>query len=282
MDGSPHLSQLTDPILTDRTIPARLSGLVADLELDQPRIVALDEIASKARSRGLAASPRNLAWRLTQHGWLIPLRTKGMYEFVPAARAGVVSSGDPFVELRATLKRRPTLPVAVAEDSASWLHGFSTRTPDRHVLALPPSVAPPQALSDCRTVHFDTQLDPMVIDGLPVWRPETLLVMMAARPTAYGDWNNVLDWLPKAIDRSDSSLIDRELGGQPATVVARLAYLFDRADRANRLTPLMRRGHRPEGPVYFGNARRGGSYYRRFNVVDSLLPEVTPSGNTNY
>ena len=127
MDGSPHLSQLTDPDLTERSIPARLSGLVADLELDQPRIVALDEIASKARSRGLAASPKNLAWRLTKHGWLIPLRTKGMYEFVPAARAGVVSSGDPFVELRATLKRRPTLPMAVAEDSAAWLHGFSAR-----------------------------------------------------------------------------------------------------------------------------------------------------------
>jgi hypothetical protein len=43
--------------------------------------------------------------RLREHGWLLDLATRGVWEFAPAARAGAYGSGDPLVELRATLAR---------------------------------------------------------------------------------------------------------------------------------------------------------------------------------
>lgn len=116
----------------------------------------------------------------------------------------------------------------------------------------------------------------MRIDGLPIWRRETLLVMMAVRPASFGDWNNALDWLGEAIDASDPEMIDLELTDQPTAVGVRLAYLFARADRTDHLTLHLRNVVRPPGPVYLGPEREHGRYDSRFNIVDSLLP-IGPS-----
>jgi predicted transcriptional regulator of viral defense system len=272
MDGSRSSTAQSVGVLTDRAIPPRLAPIVAELELDQPKVVSLDEIAAAAQIHGIPVTARSLAFRLARRGWLIPLRTKSMYEFVPAARAGLISSGDPFIEVRATLKRRPSLPLTIAEESAAWLHGLSGRTPQTHVVSTPPGIAIPRSLGAFRTVHFSPHLDPLRIDGLPVWRRETLLVMMAARPASFGDWNNALDWLGEAIDASDPEMIDRELTDQPTAVGIRLAYLFERADRSDHLTLYLRNVSRSHGPVYLGPERQHGRYDSRFNIVDSLLP----------
>jgi predicted transcriptional regulator of viral defense system len=273
MASSRKLVAQTDSFLTSRAIPQSLAGLLADVELDQPKTVSLQDIENRARARGLTASTRTLARRLQEHGWLLPLRTKGMYEFAPAARAGRLSSGDPFIELRATLRRRPALPITIAEDSAAWLHGLSTRAPERHVICAPPHLIAPVALNGFRIVRLSPKLQPTTIDNLPVWRKETLLVMMAGRPANYGDWVNVLDWLAEAIDSADQSMIDRELSDQPSTTAIRLAYLLDRAGRAERAEmTLNSASSRQVGPVYLGIDRRSGRYDAKFGVVDSLLP----------
>lgn len=272
MDGSRRSTAQSVDVLTDRIIPPRLAPIITELELDQPKVVSLDEIAAAAQTHGISVTARSLAFRLARRGWLIPLRTKCMYEFVPAARAGLISSGDPFIEVRATLKRRPSLPLTIAEESAAWLHGLSGRAPQRHVVSTLPGIAIPRSLRAFRAVHFSPHLDPARIDGLPVWCRETLLVMMAVRPASFGDWNNALDWLGEAIDASDPEMIDRELTDQPTAVGVRLAYLFARADRSDHLTPYLRNIPRPHGPVYLGREREHGRYDSGFNVVDSLLP----------
>lgn len=272
MDGSRHSTAQSVDVLTKRVISPRLASIVAELELDQPKVVSLEEIAAAAQAHGIPVTARSLAFRLARRGWLIPLRTKSMYEFVPGARAGLISSGDPFIEVRATLKRRPSLSLAIAEESAAWLHGLSSRAPQTHTVSTPPGIAVPRSLGAFRSVHFSPRLDPVRIDGLPVWRRETLLVMMAVRPASFGDWNNALDWLGEAIDASDPEMIDRELTDQSTAVGVRLAYLFARADRSDHLTPYLRNVARPSGPVYLGPEREHGRYDSRFNVVDSLLP----------
>src|SRR5665811_1447108 len=118
---------------SSRAIPRRLSAVVEQLELLRPRSVTLESLGAYLAEAGVEADPTRIAHDLQQLGWLLPLRTRGHWEFAPAERAGAISSGDPFVELRATLERR-RLPLTLAYDSAAWLQGLSTRQPHPHVI----------------------------------------------------------------------------------------------------------------------------------------------------
>ena len=50
---------------------------------------------------------------LRRSGWLLPMRTRGVWEFAPASRSGAFRSGDPFTELRAFLRRKTGVPVVL-------------------------------------------------------------------------------------------------------------------------------------------------------------------------
>ncbi|MDB5073023.1 MAG: hypothetical protein JWM87_4134 [Candidatus Eremiobacteraeota bacterium] len=215
-------------------------------------------------------APARIARDLQRLGWLLPLRTKGRWEFAPGARAGAVPSGDPFVELRATLQRRD-LPVALAYDSAAWLQGLSTRQPNKHVLATYPSQRKlPPALSDFRVTRIWGALEPDQKDHLPVWRVPTLLAMMAIEPHYYRDWPNVMEWLEEAFRRSDAADLERELDKAPNTARIRLAYLADRADFKDVANQLMQSAQ-PHGVTYLGRDRTRARFVREYNLVDSLL-----------
>ena len=188
--------------MTARSIPASTAPVLEELELERPKLVTAELLRDLAARRQVGMPVDELVERLRRHGWLLDLRTRGVWEFAPAARAGALGSGDPFIELRATLLRRPELPVCVAGESAAWLHGLSGRPPGRHVIAAPPKLELPPALEKFRAVRHSARLSPDTVDGLPVWRVATLLVQMAARPSSYRDWPNVGDWLTEAVARS--------------------------------------------------------------------------------
>jgi hypothetical protein len=204
------------------------------------------------------------------------LRTRGHWEVAPASRAGALPSGDPFVELRATLQRRD-LPVALAYDSAAWLQGLSARQPHRHVLATKPSVKKlPPALSDFRVTRTWGTLEPDRKDKLPVWRVSTLLAKMAIEPANFRDWPNVMEWLPQAFHRADRAELEQELSEAPDTARVRLAYLADRADFTDLAGELIRNAQ-PHGVTYLGRDRTRGRFIRDYNLMDSLLvPSVKP------
>jgi len=253
-----------------RTIPPRLGSVVENLELFQPKFVTLDELGSYLSELGMQDDPAAVARDLQRLGWLLPLRTKGRWEFAPGARAGALSSGDPFIELRATLQRRD-LPVALAYDSAAWLQGLSTRQPVKHVLATHPSQRKlPPALSDFRVTRLWGALEPEQKDHLPVSRVPTLLAMMAIEPHYYRDWPNVMEWLEEAFKRADAVDLEQEIKDAPHTARVRLAYLADRANFKHLAQDLMRNA-RPKGLTYLGRGRTRGRFVREYNLVDSLL-----------
>lgn len=260
-------------ILTERRVPPTLAGLLADLELEQPQIVSLEDLRKLRNSRKVHASVHDIAKRLQGNGWLLPLRTRGVYEFAPAARAGNIASGDAFVELRATLKRRPDLRLMVAEESASWLHGLSSRAPERHVVSAPLHFDVPPALQEFRCVRLVPQLPPKMIDGLPVWSIESLLVLMATKPSLYGDWPNVNDWLHNAFSRADQSALYIELKGKPQAAIVRFAYLLEHAGYPSLAQEVYSAVDRSAGPIYFGKDRGSGTYDSRYGVVDSVLSD---------
>jgi hypothetical protein len=253
-----------------RAIPSRLSAVLECLELFQPKTLTVDELGIHLTELGIEGDPAKIAHDLQRLGWLLPLRTKGRWEFAPAARAGALPSGDPFMELRATLQRRD-LPVVLAYDSAAWLQGLSARQPNKHVLATYPSQKKlPPALSNFRVTRIWGALEPEQKDNLPVWRVATLLAKMAIVPHYFRDWSNVLEWLEEAFKRADIADLQRELDNAPDTARVRLAYLADRANFKHVANELIHSA-RPRSLTYLGRDRTRGSFVRDYNLIDSLL-----------
>lgn len=245
--------------------------MVQELELLQPAVVTrsfLRQIASRA---GTSLTEDVLADRLVRHGWLLPLRKRGAWEFAPAARAGRYPSGDPWIEVRAMLAQEPDAPVAVAFESAVWERGHSTHQPTRPVLAHRGGWRAPEVLGT-RLVTFEWRLPTGTIRGLPVWHETTVLVAAAERPAAQGNWANADDWLPEAFGVVTSDDVLAEAGGRTVSTLARLGYLAEwsgRDDVADEIEALL-----PDRlPVTsLGPRDRRDRWSRRWHVYDAVLP----------
>ncbi len=268
---------MSTPAMTTRSIPVSTAPVLEELELEQPKLVTKNLLRELAARRQVELPDAELVERLRRHGWLLDLTTRGVWEFAPAARAGPLGSGDPFIELRATLLRRPELAVAVAAESAAWLHGLAGRQPGRHAIAAPAKLELPPALSSFRTVRHFARLPAEMLDGLPAWRVSSLLSQMAARPATYRDWPNVEDWLADAVADVDLSEVREELRGLKRSAWARAAYLLSRGGRDEAGQELIVTAPPGNGPYYLGSRDRRGHFDARYDVVDSNLaaPAVT-------
>lgn len=254
-----------------RPVSARLAPVLEELELRQPAVVTRTLLTEILAQTQLPLPPEAAAERLVRLGWLLPLRTRGAWEFAPAARAGRYRGGDPWIELRALLAYNPDAPVAVAFDSAVWELGHSSHQPDRPVLAHRRGWRPPPSLG-VRTVTFDWRVPVKTVRGLPVWTEATILVAAAERPAAQGNWGNADDWLPDTFRAATVENLLREADGRRTSTLARLGYLADwagRDDMAEEIETLLP----ARLPVTFlGPRDRRTRWSRRWHVYDSLLP----------
>ena len=260
-------------VVTVRTIAPAVADVLELLELDQPLLVNREDLDQARQVVGSSTTTRYLIATLTAQRWLLPLRTRGLWEFAPAARAGAIGAGDPHIELRATLRKRPDLPVALAAESAAWLHGLSARSPNQHVISAPPGLRLPPALSDYRLIRHEPKLDSQIVNGLPVWPITTLLVAMSHRPARYRDWPNVADWLNQAAAKAPEGELRAELGDEPRSTWMRLAYLVDRGDQQELAQRIAATAPPGNGPYYLGPRQRRGHHDTRFDVIDSALEQ---------
>lgn len=254
-----------------RSIPASLAPILEELELERPTIVTKDLLRELTQRAGLDYDPGEVASRLQIHGWLLSLRTRGAWEFAPASRAGPIGSGDPFIELRAALSRRPGLSAMVAYDSAVWLHKLSQRAPNRHVVAIPMSQSVPHALRIFRVTRRSGKLDSVTIHGLPVWRVETLVVLIGAQPLSFRDWPNMNEWLSQVSSRLNRELLMRELAGRHRSTWMRTGYMLEMGGGAAIAELLRLKAPPGQGPFYLGRRNAKGRYDKRWEVMDSLL-----------
>ena len=259
--------------MTVRDIPSSLAPLIELLELDQPRVVTTADLQILATQAGIDWPVDLIVRRLRQRGWLLDLRTRGAWEFAPAARAGAIGSGDPMIELRATLEKNPDAPLAVGAESAAYRLGFSSRRPDREVVAAPQGVRLPKALGEFRIVRWRTQ-HVVQIDGLPVWNVATLLAFMASRPAGFHDWPNVGEWIITATNEVSIHDLEEALSGRPRAAWARAAYLFDRGGHVDSASELLARAPQGRGPYYLGSRKAPGRYFKEYDIVDSTGMEV--------
>jgi hypothetical protein len=255
--------------MTARTIPLGLAPLLEILELEQPRVVTAARLAQWAEEVGVRWTVDLLVRRLRERGWLLDLTTKGVWEFAPASRAGALGSGDPLIELRATLARDPSAPFVVAAESAAYLLGLSSRRPDPDVIGAPEGARLPKALRTLRIVRWRPACDQVIRDGLPTWSPPTLLAFMGTRPGGYHDWMNVGEWLGPAARQVAASDLARELEHRPRSAWARTAYVMDAGGQDEAARVLLSQAPPGKGPYYLGH-RDGGRYVKQFDVVDTV------------
>jgi hypothetical protein len=260
--------------MTGRPSTPSLSRLLELLELEQPRVVTRESLEGWARKADIHWPSSVVVQRFRERGWLLDLKTRGVWEFAPAARAGAYGAGDPLIELRATLARRPEAPFAVAAESAAYLLGYASRRPAREVVSAPAGVTVPPALRSYRVVRWAARAPLAERESLPVWSPTTLIAFMAARPSLYRDWPNTGEWLGMIGAAVQANLLRTELEGRSRASWARAAYLLDMGGQADLAAGLLEDAPRGTGPYYLGPRDRTGRHSRVFDVVDSTGLEV--------
>ncbi len=261
--------------MTVRSVPAGFAPLFELLELEQPRVVTTAQLGDFAQDAGLSMPVDLVARRLRERGWLLPLATKGVWEFAPAARAGAFSSGDPLIELRAVLARDTEAAFTVAAESAAYLLGLASRRPEVESIGAPPGVRTPKSFDAYRIVRWSLATALQRRDGLPVWSPATLVAFMAARPAGYHDWPNAGEWLPQAARSIHVKDLASELDGRPAAAWFRAAYLMDRGGAAAAAAALVAVAPSGSGPYYLGDRTVSGRYHAAYDVIDSTGFEAT-------
>jgi len=264
-----------------KSLPRRLVGLVEAMEFEQPRVVSLPMLTQMAIRTGAATNETGaakMAYRLQDLGWLGSVRTQNTWEFIPGSRAGVIGSGDRFIEFRAHLLVHPDWPGALAMESAASILGLAQHLPDREVVTLPKDVALPKALSDWRRVTAPIWAEGRTLrDGMPCWNLEGLIAGIALRPSGYQDLSGLAQWLPDTGSQLNETKLMACLTCAPESAWQRTAYLV-RVAGAPKIAASMIAQRPPRHMVWFGATRDRGTYDPVTKVSDADLAPYLEGG----
>lgn len=269
MSMPPITSSNTAERSVTRSLPPALAPVVAALEFEEAFLITAERLEELRREAGIKSSTAMVAKRLRDRGWLLETPQRGVWEFAPGSHAGPISHGRPFTDVLAVFEANPELNAAMCLSTALWAHGLLDRSPDRPEVAIPVgSEAPAPLKRTSRPVRFDWTLPLAEKKGAPVHSLETILVHLAARPTAVRSWSAVLEALPYVIAEADHAAVLKELKGRPAAVSTRLAYLVHGLSRelAETVKP------RDHGKVWFGPRGPLKRHNSEFNIADTVLP----------
>lgn len=253
-----------------RTIPPSLSGILEELELEQPTLVTSEQLARLVEQQGVQSPVKVVAARLRERGWLLPTGRRGVWEFAPAAVAGAYSRNDPVTPLRAFLVDRADARCALTFHAAAWAHGLADRAPTHLEVAAATSELARQLPSALAGTVFDPRLSYQTLRTVPVLALESVIVHMSARPSAVRSWASALEWLPKMAHLLAADPLERELASRPLSVRARTGYLLQglRPDLAHA----MRSANPAAVKTWFGPRGRLRRHDAVWQIADTLLP----------
>lgn len=249
-----------------RSIPPSLAPVIERLELDEARLVTTGELAAILDELGVGTAPRTVATRLRERGWLLATGQRGVWEFSPGSLAGPHSRSGPTRLLRAALARHE-LTCALTFQAAAWAVGAADRVPSELEVAAASTADARRLPAGLDVSVFAPNVQPMAAKGVPVLRPASVLVHMAAAPSRVRSWSSAIEWLPELAAEADPDEALRELDGRPTTVAARLGYLLQglRPDIAQRIDA-------PATKTWFGPRRQLVRHDNRWLVADTILP----------
>ena len=272
------MSDATDALASDlvdfparSALPARLVPVVNDLYALGAEVVTVADLARF----DTGTPPEATARALRRGGWLEPLRSRGAWSvnFVwPPAHLGG------FRELRARLSTHPDTPAVIAGKSVAQVHGWLRRGTARSI-GCPSNHKVPRCLSGYRVCRWEPLIPVDVVSGLPIWKPETMLVFMASQPSQFS-WADIAEWLWEACDSIDTGLLGGELEGRPRSAWAKTAYLIDAGGRGDIADALLDTApDESTGPYVLGHQERAAGRFiyppqwsPKFQIMDYLLP----------
>ncbi|MEQ7127943.1 type IV toxin-antitoxin system AbiEi family antitoxin [Actinopolymorpha sp. B11F2] len=245
---------------------------MTELELSRPAVVTSRLLSDLARSAGLSMPGEQVAARLRALGWLLPLRTRGAWEFAPGDRAGPLSGGDTFIELRAELAVRPDLRIAVGYESAAFLRGLASRQPGRQVIVTAPGTPRLPALRAFRRVELDLpDAAHSQADGLPVQTVTAVLAAIAIRPDGFADWPGLAEWHTSAASAINVADLQTFLAGRGAAAWARAVYLLKAGGNLTVAESISANAPAGNGPFYIGPRRPGGHFDAATRIIDTVV-----------
>lgn len=249
-----------------RSIPPSLAPVIERLELEEARLVTTSDLAGILDEVGVGTAPRTVATRLRERGWLLATGQRGVWEFSPASLAGAHSRSGPTRLLRAALARHDVA-CALTFQAAAWAVGAADRVPSELEVAAATAADARRLPAGLDVSVFAPRVEVITAKGVPVLRPASVLVHMAAAPNRVRSWSSALEWLPELAAEAEPDEALRELDGRPTTVGARLGYLLQglRPDIAQRIDA-------PVTKTWFGPRGQLVRHDNRFLVADTILP----------
>lgn len=286
----------TSPLGADRRIPKWASGVIAALARDRPIVVTTEDLALRLAEASSERDVGSAIRDLRRLGWLVGLPAQGTWAFIPPGEAAVF---DPYLPVRAWLARDPDAGCMLAGAAAAWHLGYLDRQPQGRVsLWLPAKTRLPDGLRKYVSVvkiswniEDTAQLAPSTpqllrrrldivswATGLPAFGPEALLVQLAARPSSFRPWADIVAHLDVlAADCVDERLLPL-LSGQSMSTWQRASYLIDVAGDPERGAALLAKRHmKTTSVVKFTHphirATRGaqGVWVPKYQLVDDLV-----------
>jgi predicted transcriptional regulator of viral defense system len=213
--------------VTTRHVPRWVAPIVADFEMFGRDVVSMKDVASALDAPADSLRVENAVRALVELGWLRALPARGTYEFMPA-RGGPYPGGDPLVEARAVLSKRPDFRLAVVGSGAAFLRGYSERAPDRYAVAIDfrqgGSVALGKVYTIIKTSGERVAAVPS-LRGVSVSDATHLLADAALWPATAGDLRDADHWLRRAladVEPPSAAAAGRRMGTAAA---ARMSYL---------------------------------------------------------
>lgn len=167
-----------------RSIPKYLAPIIEELELNQPELLTIDDIQEYANVVGLTVKVTRIVFELKSHGWLLATAAKGVYEFSPGANAGQYSKGGYFLDIKAVALANPEVKWFYSHQTALYFHQIVDQMPDKPQITVKcDSIKDvPYAFTKLTNNVFNSELEPVIINGNPVEQLETLLVHICAKP----------------------------------------------------------------------------------------------------
>ena len=256
-----------------RPVRGALVGVVNTLR-EQDRVIAtLGDLAELLPGR----APQSTARALREAGWLFPMRTRGVWGFAGSRLGAPRAPG--YLELHARMRVRPDTPACIAGKTVAMLHGWLWR-PVESAIGMPPGVKVPRCLTDLSVHRWEPRIGLDQLHGLPMWKPETLLCYMAARPSRIS-WEDVNEWLWAVCENLELDLLVAELEGRPRAVWMKTGYLADVGERPDLGGALAAAAPATgRGPYVLGWRERRLPYsiwdspvrVPQYELVDYLLP----------
>lgn len=172
--------------------------------------------------------------------------------------------------MRAFLLQYPDARCGLTFQAAAWAYGIANRVPDRLEVAASDAALARQLPQSLSVSVFAPRLDTVTQRTVPVLAVESVLVHMAARPSAVRSWASAAEWLPGIAAEGSWPALSEELSDRPAAVVARTGYLLqglrpDLAAAVRQLSP-------PRTKTWFGPRRQLLRHDNGWLIADTLLP----------